>query len=573
MSSEKITPEFRRLVEQAMDGVATAEEWSELQCHLLASQDARDFYLNYVNLHSALQRRFLSDEDSIEEPEPSRADLAQAADASRSTSAVPVWLASVIALAIVLIVAWRSPSLWPDRAMPTIRFVEGEVAVVSEKETRAAQVGDLLRQGESLRVEGESARAELQYADGTQVQVHSESVVQAPTGQDVSLELLAGSMEVDAPKQSSSGPLVFATQHSKYSASGRFRLYREPAASRLELDNGAAKLDRSPRGETMLVEAGTVAVIAGDETPVKVSPLASGRAELLRSTPRGGDRVAFSRDGKSLFANLFDSALREYRVDDLQVLHEYRKNPDRSHGLVALNEKGLVAHIYRNGQMLVWNPQKDDAFSLAIGGEQVRSRAISPDGLYVVESSPEGIRAFALDLKEKRLKSVFFATFPGKAWCLALSKDGERLAAGFWDGTVRVYELATSRVVFERKLQHTPTLLDMTEDGTRIAVFTQRDGLLCIDLPSGEQHLIFSPGLAQARSMQLTPDGKRVIAGMNDQTARMWEVDSGQALLVIEAGHSPQGVAWREEGQILATADGGLKLWKCTFDKPGKVAE
>lgn len=60
-----------------------------------------------------------------------------------------------------------------------------------------------------------------------------------------------------------------------------------------------------------------------------------------------------------------------------------------------------------------------------------------------------------------------------------------------------------------------------------------------------------------------------LLPDLNDRTARMWRVKDGRQLLVIEAGHSPQGIAWSEKHQLLVTADGTVKLWKCSFDVNG----
>ncbi len=103
-------------------------------------------------------------------------------------------------------------------------------------------------------------------------------------------------------------------------------------------------------------------------------------------------------------------------------------------------------------------------------------------------------------------------------------------------------------------------------DGQRLVVATQRDGLLLIDLASGEQKSLWPPGANIVRCLRFSSDGRRVLAGLNDRTARMWRVADGRQLLVIEAGHSPQGIAWSEEKQVLATADGSVKLWQCSFE-------
>jgi WD40 repeat protein len=134
---------------------------------------------------------------------------------------------------------------------------------------------------------------------------------------------------------------------------------------------------------------------------------------------------------------------------------------------------------------------------------------------------------------------------------------------------VNVHAVPSGEVLFTHRLQHTPTHIDISADGQRIVVATQRDGLLLIDLASGEQTALWPPGANVVRCLRFSADGRRVLAGLNDRTARMWSVADGRQLLVVEAGHSPQGIAWSEERQILATADGAVKLWQCRFQASG----
>jgi WD40 repeat protein len=256
-------------------------------------------------------------------------------------------------------------------------------------------------------------------------------------------------------------------------------------------------------------------------------------------------------------------------VEDVELEHKYARDPGSSDALATTPEEQTVVQVNRNGYVLAWSPGKAESIKLPLTGVQARSRAVSPEGQVVAESSVDGTIVYGLDLASGKLSERFKHTGSGKAWCLALSSGGERLAAGFWDGTTRVYDVASSQVVFERKLLHTPTHVDLTADGQMLLVFTQRDGLRVIDLSTGEQRALWPPGSEMVRCVRFTSDGTRVIAGLNDRTARMWRVKDGRQLLLIEAGQSPQGIAWSEKQQLLATADGSVKLWKCRFDVAG----
>lgn len=64
-------------------------------------------------------------------------------------------------------------------------------------------------------------------------------------------------------------------------------------------------------------------------------------------------------------------------------------------------------------------------------------------------------------------------------------------------------------------------------------------------------------------SLKFTSDGRWLMAGCSDRTARLWSVVDGHQLLVIEANHSPWDMEWIPDRRLLVTADETVKLWEC----------
>ena len=564
---------LQELIEAVLNVDASDEQYAQLEAQLLASVEARDAYLDYVNLHAALRQRLLT-------PEPMNANdfVDFHAEVARDSFPYPrrprwrVWLTLAASLLLLLTaVAYMQPWALQLRPVATLEVIEGELTIASATGSRVAQVGDMLAAGQTLRLEGEFSRARMAYPDGTQVAMHSGSVVRAPASGHVWLELLAGSLEVEAAKQHPDHPLIITTQHSRYVVLGtRFRLYHDQQASRLELDEGQVRMERPASGEVINIEAGSVAIATDEDTAVAVSPLSPGKAELAHTLSKAGQNVAFS--GDHLLTSHASQGLRTWRRDDFSLDQTYGQHVGSSDA-IALTADGYLVQVNRNGYVLAWKPGERQALRLTLSGQHTRSRALSPDGLVVAESADRMTKVYRIDLAKQKLDSLLNLDPIGKAWCLALSQDGQYLAAGYWDGTVHVYSVATGEIVLNRKLTHTPTHCALTSDGRSLAVVTQKEGLLLIDIATGEQKLLWPPGANIVRCVRFSKDGQRLLAGFNDRTARMWNAANGLQVLVVDVGHSPQGIAWSEEDQLLATADGSVKVWKCMLPAPDVKVE
>jgi len=115
---------------------------------------------------------------------------------------------------------------------------------------------------------------------------------------------------------------------------------------------------------------------------------------------------------------------------------------------------------------------------------------------------------------------------------LAFSADGQLLAAAFWDGTVRVWEIKS------KKLLHT---------------FRHSDRVTCV---------------------AFHPNGRQLASGSCDNTAKVWDLETGQEVETLR-GHIGyvMALAYSGDGALLATASGHryageVQLWEtATFGK------
>jgi WD40 repeat protein len=258
---------------------------------------------------------------------------------------------------------------------------------------------------------------------------------------------------------------------------------------------------------------------------------------------------------------------------------------------------------------------------------RVRSMAVSPDGKWLLTgSSDHTVKLFDL---ATGIEVRQFAAFGGIVWAVAFSPDG-RLAAAcghdrselsadgsgivlVWDAGsgrelrrfdargllltlaftpdgrrlllggsdyLRVWDLETAELLALFNLKssvmsgETVLSLAVSPDG-RFALCGSRthEGARLIDLGQGDCVRRFRGGrrawLFVLVPVAFSPDGRRVLTGSHDQTARVWDVDTGKQLTCFTGHRGRWGwrgvtaVAFLGDGRraLSGSEDGTVRLW------------
>jgi WD40 repeat protein len=170
--------------------------------------------------------------------------------------------------------------------------------------------------------------------------------------------------------------------------------------------------------------------------------------------------------------------------------------------------------------------------------------------------------------------------------CAAFSPDGRLLISGSRDGTARVWEGESGRE--RRRLgDHDDVITAVTLSGDgRWAVTGDRGAVAHIwDVTTGREtrrllghewtaeivlarNVYAEPG--EVTSVAVSPDGRYVLTGSNDQTARLWDPKTGQEVRLFE-GHDLRvyAVAFTPDGRSVLAAgqDGTVRMWDRESDR------
>ncbi len=156
-------------------------------------------------------------------------------------------------------------------------------------------------------------------------------------------------------------------------------------------------------------------------------------------------------------------------------------------------------------------------------------------------------------------------------WHMDFSPDGRRLVTGCrWridsgaGQLVRVWEIATGRIIGEPILHHSVIHAAMFSPDGRRVLTGSRDGTARLwDAQTGEPLVPPLRHASQVMHAAFSPDGRHVVTASTDRTARVWDARTGEPLTpplehegyVYHAGCSP-------DGRRVATAGAlGVRSW------------
>jgi WD40 repeat protein len=229
-----------------------------------------------------------------------------------------------------------------------------------------------------------------------------------------------------------------------------------------------------------------------------------------------------------------------------------------------------------------------------IGYRWVYSISFSPDGRTLVTGEhryePEG-NAVLATIRLSGVDGTFLRTIavlPGSVGSVTFSHDGNRIAAGMWDGTVRIWDVAgrsppvtisatggDGHVIFNRD----STWLASGSSVGAIKLWSAATGRLLRTLTWPSTSV---PGVGGknvfVNAFALSPDGRRLASNENGNVA-LWDAVSGTLLKnylydTKQQQYSNIGVVFSPDGRLLAESNEANKVvivWRVIEADPTKV--
>lgn len=224
--------------------------------------------------------------------------------------------------------------------------------------------------------------------------------------------------------------------------------------------------------------------------------------------------------------------------------------------IVAITDQGAVQiHDRDSGEKLE-----------EFGGHRhyVRSVDIAPGDEYILTGSLDGtVRKWPL---KTFAGHTMLARVAGDYQPVTFSGDGTAAAVVDTTGTLTVVDLDSGNPIYQAQLTTAARTgrFSLSQNGARLALVL--DGFLpaVISLPDGNTVSTFQGHQGPVNSIRFSPDESEVVTTSWDQTARIWNVETGELLGEL-AGHNGivRDAVYAPDGTMVATVsnDQTGKLW------------
>jgi serine/threonine-protein kinase len=319
-------------------------------------------------------------------------------------------------------------------------------------------------------------------------------------------------------------------------------------------------------------------------SPMRVWDLERKREVAWLVHPAAYRAIAFSPDGSMIATGTFDGNLGLYRLDgDALKPQTVAGTGSPINALAFLPDGRAIVTGHWDGSMRLWGVEEREGGSHGVrkftredslkgqGGGKVFTVAVSPDGQTVAAAGESGIIEVYNAVTGRLKLHIKEHEMPVES--LAFSPDGKHLASASWDRSVRVWDVATGRTVEKLgQLSDEALAVCFSPDGQTLAFSVGNHKARHDEVARGELTLWkwkdgpFRTWLGHSstiNALAFSPDGRTLASGSMDQSVKLWYSGSGELRDIIVPGETGTGnglVPTGRSGSTLSSEAAPLSL-------------
>jgi len=197
---------------------------------------------------------------------------------------------------------------------------------------------------------------------------------------------------------------------------------------------------------------------------------------------------------------------------------------------------------------------------IRLGSGHPETALWSSDGTKIIRGSTTGIYFY----HPAGLVLSAFTAASGWVTAIDLSPDEELIAAGYRDGSLRVWDASTFQLIWTVKNNEKEiSSVEFSPDGSRIITSSGEKIALIQDSATGAVQNKLEGHLLGINSAQFSPDGKLILTGSNDFKIIIWDANTGLKIRELNNQAAVLDMAISPDNNSVAAGlnNASIKLW------------
>ncbi|MFP4123873.1 MAG: WD40 repeat domain-containing protein [Coleofasciculus sp.] len=152
----------------------------------------------------------------------------------------------------------------------------------------------------------------------------------------------------------------------------------------------------------------------------------------------------------------------------------------------------------------------------------------------------------------------------GTVTCVSFSADGQLIASGSEDTTIKIWTVDGREVATFKGHEDTITSIDFSPDGKWIVSGSEDNTLKLWRIEGKERQAVatFEGHNKPVTSVSFSPNSQLIVSGSEDKTVKLWK-RGGQEIATLKHDKRVNSVSFSSNGQLIASAsdDETVKIW------------